>query len=272
MVSNKMRTLLPALKFVFFACVSLCSCNVEAFRVTSQGRKIAYPAMQTQRLSSTAIATESRRASSSTVLFSSSSNQDERKKARLERKEQKAAKKAAEAAPEYFEYIYEADLDETSKFGLIQRIQSIIVFVFGAVIGSLAMLPASLVHELSLRQTLSPLNNNALAQFEFDSDAAAIQAGLFAIVYRYCIREDTNPQLKEGVVNAFILTRTLSRIVVPTYCTPIALDCGEPLGYLDWAMIGQLAINGIESYCLFGAAAVAVETLIDRKIISKFPG
>ena len=54
---------------------------------------------------------------------------------------------------------------------------------------------------------------------------ASLQAGLFAIVYRYCIRTDNNPMLNQGVVGAFVLTRTLSNIQTTTDCVSVPLRC-----------------------------------------------
>eukprot|EP00977_Amphora_coffeiformis_P029453 scaffold40816_cov168-Amphora_coffeaeformis.AAC.2 len=90
--------------------------------------------------------------------------------------------------------------------------------------------------------------------------------GLFAIVYRYGVRQDSqvNPQLPQGLIGAFVLTRTLSRITLPSYCTAIVLHCGPPLGILDWNVLGQLVINGIESACMYGATAAALEACMER--------
>lgn len=110
------------------------------------------------------------------------------------------------------------------------------------------------------------------AAWEFDTDMGSLQSALFAIVYRYCVREeDDNAMLNMGVIGAFVVVRTLSRVRVPGYCTAAPLDCGSPLGYFDWDMIQQLALNGLESVALFGAAAVAMELAYKKEFISKFP-
>ena len=57
----------------------------------------------------------------------------------------------------------------------------------------------------------------------------------------------------------FVVTRTLSRVRVPGYCTAALLDCGDPIGYFDWDIIQQLLLSGLESAALFGAAAIALE-------------
>jgi len=100
----------------------------------------------------------------------------------------------------------------------------------------------------------------------------SLESALFAIVYRYCVREeDDNDMLNMGVVGAFVITRTLSRIQVPSYCTAVPLDCGDPLGYFDYDMIQQLFLNGLESVAMFGGAALAMEYAYSKKWIGKFP-
>ena len=74
-----------------------------------------------------------------------------------------------------------------------------------------------------------------------------------------------------GVVGAFIVVRTLARIRVPSYCTAAPLDCGDPIGYFDYGMIGQLLLNGMESVALFGGAAIAMEVAYRKGWITKFP-
>jgi hypothetical protein len=162
--------------------------------------------------------------------------------------------------------------NDENKFGMIQRIDSGKSFVVGAIVGSVATAPLLAVHNLILLS--DPTKNiNSLAQFEYDCDSAAIIGGLFSVVYRYCIRTDTtNPQLQQGVVGAFAITRTVSRIQIPQYCTAIPLSCGAPFGIIDWNIIIQLAISGIESLILFGSVAIAIEVLTKRDFISRFPG
>lgn len=151
-----------------------------------------------------------------------------------------------------------------NKFGFGQRVASVQCAVLGALTGSLAVAPVVALHDL--------IFGSGVAQWEFDTDTAAVEGALFAIVYRYCVREDDNAQLAQGVVGAFALVRTLSRIVVPSYCTALPLRCGPPLGYLDWNVLGELAGNGAESAILFGAVAAAMEWATNRKYIAKFPG
>jgi hypothetical protein len=109
--------------------------------------------------------------------------------------------------------------DSASKFGFGQRIESIKSLAIGGISGSVAYAPVGFVKDVIL-------DHSPLAQWEFDTDMAALQGGLFAIVYRYCVRQDTNnPQLNQGVIGAFVLTRTLSAIHVPSYCSAVPLEC-----------------------------------------------
>ena len=108
--------------------------------------------------------------------------------------------------------------NDSDKFGFFQRLESVKCLAIGGISGSVGFAPIGFLHDFVIE-------HSSLAQWEFDTDMAAIQGGLFAIVYRYCVRQDTNPQLNQGVIGAFVLTRTLSSIHVPSYCSAIPLDC-----------------------------------------------
>ena len=163
--------------------------------------------------------------------------------------------------------------DDDEKFGLAQRIDSVKSLVVGALVGSLASAIPEAAHQLILARAWDLPTKAALAQFEFDCDAAAVMAGLFAIVYRYGVRQDvTNPQLNQGLIGAFVVTRALSRVTLPSYCTAITLNCGPPLGYVDWNVLAQLLVNGAESAVMYGATAWAMDVCMERGWISRFPG
>mmetsp|Transcript_26719 Transcript_26719/g.64106 ORF Transcript_26719/g.64106 Transcript_26719/m.64106 type:complete len:225 (-) Transcript_26719:146-820(-) len=148
------------------------------------------------------------------------------------------------------------------KFSFFQRIESIKTAALGAISSGIIGTPVLALHDLPI----------SVAQWEFDTDMGSLQGALFAIVYRYCVREDDdNDMLNMGVIGAFVFVRTLSRIRVPSYCTAVPLDCGDPLGYLDWDMLGQLVWNGAEGVAIFGGAAAAMEIAYKKGWISKFP-
>jgi hypothetical protein len=155
------------------------------------------------------------------------------------------------------------------KFSFYQRIESIKTAILGGIAGSICSSPFIAIHDL----LLPSVGGGGLATWEFDTDASAIQGALFAIVYRYCIRaSDTkNDMLNMGVIGAFILVRTTSRIQIPTYCTAIPLTCGPPLGYLDYTILFALLVNSVEGLALFGSVAYCMEYAYNKAWISKFP-
>ncbi|KAL9179010.1 hypothetical protein ACHAXT_011983 [Thalassiosira profunda] len=153
--------------------------------------------------------------------------------------------------------------EDNNKFSFFQRIESTKTALLGLVSGGILSTPFIALHDIPAY---------GAASWEFDTDMGSLQSALFAIVYRYCVREeDDNEMLNQGVVGAFVVTRTLSRVRVPSYCTAAPLECGDPLGYFDWDMIQQLVLNGLESVALFGGAALAMEYAYGKKWISKFP-
>jgi hypothetical protein len=156
----------------------------------------------------------------------------------------------------------------TDKFTFAQKIESTKAAVFGLFTGGIVVAPFNFLHDVLLKgATIS----NGFAQFEFDTDMGSIMGALFAIVYRYCVRkgEETNEMLPMGVIGAFALVRTLSRVRVSTTCTPVPLQCGAPIGYLDWDMLGQAVYSGIESVALFGSVAYAMEYCYTKEWISR---
>lgn len=149
------------------------------------------------------------------------------------------------------------------KFSMVQRLESIKCVIVGALTGGIAITPVAAIHDIVLL--------SSIPQWEFDTDTGSIEAALFTIVYRYCVRTDSNPMLNQGVIGAFCITRTISRIHVPSYCSAIPLNCGAPIGYLDWSMIQEGLWSGLESVALFGCAAYAMDYCFQKGYISKFP-
>lgn len=108
--------------------------------------------------------------------------------------------------------------DDDDKFSVAQRIESVKCVVAGALGGGVAVTPVAYLHS-------AMVSSNALAQWELWTDMASLQAALFAIVYRYAVRDDDNPMLNQGVIGAFVLARTLSAIQVSETCTAVPLIC-----------------------------------------------
>jgi hypothetical protein len=156
----------------------------------------------------------------------------------------------------------------TDKFTFAQKIESTKAAMVGLFTGGIVVAPFNFLHDVVLKgATIS----NGFAQFEYDTDMGSIMAALFAIVYRYCVRkgEEKNEMLPMGVIGAFALVRTLSRVRVSTTCTPVPLQCGAPIGYFDWDMMGQAVFSGIESLALFGSVAYAMEYCYTKEWISR---
>eukprot|EP00587_Corethron_hystrix_P010896 CAMPEP_0113305020 /NCGR_PEP_ID=MMETSP0010_2-20120614/4800_1 /TAXON_ID=216773 ORGANISM="Corethron hystrix, Strain 308" /NCGR_SAMPLE_ID=MMETSP0010_2 /ASSEMBLY_ACC=CAM_ASM_000155 /LENGTH=202 /DNA_ID=CAMNT_0000159327 /DNA_START=167 /DNA_END=775 /DNA_ORIENTATION=+ /assembly_acc=CAM_ASM_000155 len=157
-----------------------------------------------------------------------------------------------------------------SDFDFAQRIESTKAGLLGLLAGGFALAPFAALDDVLFGRALDGLDMDGVAQWEFDTDMGSIQGALFAIVYRYCVREDTNPMLNQGVVGAFVLVRTLPRVIVPNSCSAVPLRCGEPLGYFNWGMLGQSALGFVESAALFGAVAFAMDYCFEKKLIDKF--
>lgn len=140
----------------------------------------------------------------------------------------------------------------------LERLESVKCAVVGAISGSLIAAPVAL---------LSP--NRLTAQWEFDHDALALSLALGALVYRYAVRTDGNMMLKQGVVSAFVVTRTLSLLKASDTCTALPLNCGAPLGYLDWAMLGQGIFIAVENCFAFAGMAFSLEKGFEKGILKK---
>ncbi|OKH14664.1 hypothetical protein [[Limnothrix rosea] IAM M-220] len=78
---------------------------------------------------------------------------------------------------------------------------------------------------------------------------------LFALVYRYAIRQDKNPQLNAGVVFAFTLVRGLALVdagsAIAQNFVPFFLACGESL-------------------IIFGLTALLLSFLLQRQWLTYF--
>lgn len=141
-----------------------------------------------------------------------------------------------------------------------ERLESAKAGAIAVVSGSLLAAPAALL-----------ASDAFTAQWEFSTDALALQLALFGVVYRYAVRSDDNDQLRQGAVGAFALTRTLAAARVGEQCTPLPLSCGPPLGYLDWNLLIQLAALFGESALAFGGAAFALEYAWDSGWAQRIP-
>ena len=95
-----------------------------------------------------------------------------------------------------------------------ERTESAKAGAIAAVSGSLCSAPAALLASTAFTP-----------QWEFATDALAVDLLLFGVVYRYAVRSDDNDMLKQGAVGAFALVRTLSSVRVGDQCSALPLNC-----------------------------------------------
>ena len=106
-------------------------------------------------------------------------------------------------------------------------------------------------------------------QWELQADGLAIMLLLFGVVYRYAVRTDENPMLKQGVVGAFVITRAWALLDAPDTCSAIPLNCGAPLGYFSWEMIAAGFLATAQTATACAAAAFALEICFDKGLIKR---
>jgi hypothetical protein len=84
---------------------------------------------------------------------------------------------------------------------------------------------------------------------------AALSGALFALTYRYAIRQDNNPQLNAGVVLAFTLVRGLAQV-----------DAAAAIAQHFWPFVAACG----ESLLIFGGSAIAINLAFDQQWLTPF--
>ena len=143
----------------------------------------------------------------------------------------------------------------STETSLAERLESVKAGLVGALTASVIFGVLVLAHGwLSLRFA-------QFAAWSFGADSlrlliggaiAALSGFLFAITYRYIIRQDQNPHLKDGAVLAFGLVRGLA-LVEGTLHEPIAL--------LPNALL-PLILLGAESLLLFAGTRLVLDSAL----------
>ena len=144
-----------------------------------------------------------------------------------------------------------------------EKIESVKSAVFAAVGGTVAIIPFAII-----RGAL--LNYNAEWEFNYYG-LLILTAPLFGITYRYAIRRDNNPNLKQGVIGAFVITRAVATVKVDDICSSIPLNCGPPFYLFTDQMLLHGLVNFAEAGICFSGSAYLMETLFKSKALSKFP-
>ncbi|MEO1181134.1 MAG: hypothetical protein AAFX51_09855 [Cyanobacteria bacterium J06636_28] len=84
---------------------------------------------------------------------------------------------------------------------------------------------------------------------------AVLSGALFALTYRYAVRQDENPQLKVGVVLAFTLVRGLAQV-----------DAGSAIAQNFWPFLRACG----ESFLIFGLGAIVLTLATQRGWVAPF--
>jgi hypothetical protein len=153
------------------------------------------------------------------------------------------------------------DVEVSNEFG--ERIESVKAAVISVAGGIVALLPYGIVKGIVY---------NFSATWEFQFDATVLCLALFGITYRYAVRKDNNPNLKQGVVGSFAITKALSFIDVPdSLCTSVPINCGPPFFLFSGSMLLQGVTAFIEAIIAYGGAAYIMERCMSSGLLSKFP-
>ena len=141
---------------------------------------------------------------------------------------------------------------------MIERIESLKA-------GSLAALSFTLAYSLTVVgnrwvlartfETLATFPVTTTLELVVKIAVAWFSGFLFGITYRYVIREDENPHLKDGAVLAFGLVRALA----PVEGQPNLTDA-----------IGLLGVLGVESLFCFGFARFILDWALQHQWIKPF--
>ena len=134
----------------------------------------------------------------------------------------------------------------SSRFTAAERLNSLKFAILGGVCAGTVSLIVLVVHRvliLGLSPTLTGLVSMANITLLVNGAIAALSGALFALVYRYAVRQDQNIQLNAGVVTAFTLVRGLAQV-----------DAGSAIAQHFWPFLAACS----ESFLMFGLTALSL--------------
>jgi hypothetical protein len=110
---------------------------------------------------------------------------------------------------------------------LINRVENTKTFMTGFAAGGIAISPIIAFQDILLKSSLS---DEVMNKFYFDTSVCSLECAIFALILRYCVREDQkdNKLWTDSVVAAVVLLRTTS------------LMTGDSL---DWNMVRLIEYN-----------------------------
>ena len=152
-------------------------------------------------------------------------------------------------------------MNTDNPFTAAERLESLKVAVVGGITAGFLSLVLLFIHRGAIADphlfaTLFTLNLATLTLLVHVA-IGSLSGALFALVYRYAIRTDQNPQLNMGVVLAFTLVRGLALVDVGSaigqHFLPFFLACGE-------------------SFILFGLTSLILTFAMQRQWLKPFLG
>ncbi|OKH10917.1 hypothetical protein NIES592_23585 [Fischerella major NIES-592] len=150
-------------------------------------------------------------------------------------------------------------MNNTSDHLMAERLESLKAGILAALCLILAFGVTSLINSLVLAKYFPALRRLGVEllnlQFLVSGAIATFSGLLFGVTYRYIIRQDQNPQLKNGAVLAFGLVRGLAQVDVGFACS------GDVL---------PLVAMSVESVLWFKIAAIALDKATQRGWVKPF--
>lgn len=143
-------------------------------------------------------------------------------------------------------------MEPSSNFTDIERLQSLKAAILGGVVAGLTDGGLRLLRSGWPGALLSSLGGLTLL---VTIAIAALSGSLFALTYRYAVRQDPHPQLKSGVVLAFALVRGLAQV-----------DAASAIAQQYWPLAAAL----LESLLLFGLTGLGLEVALRQGWVKPF--
>ncbi|MGQ4646711.1 hypothetical protein [Lyngbya aestuarii] len=145
-----------------------------------------------------------------------------------------------------------------SEITFAERIESLKAGLLSAFALTLAYGSIAVGNSLVLSQqfeALTTLQISTIPELFVKVGIAFLSGFLFGVTYRYIVREDQNPHLKDGAVLAFGLVRGLAPV-----------EGQQNLTAVFWL----LGILGVESICCFAIARIILDWALHRHWIKTF--
>lgn len=155
-----------------------------------------------------------------------------------------------------------SNLDASSVFvksNWAERWQSLKAGILGAIVTSLIFTLLTAIHHRLLladvEQVLTLPTWHHAPQWIVSCAIAALSGFLFAVTYRYVVRQDQNPHLKSGAVGAFSLVRGLAQ---------------AETSWHEQASFVILTAIVLESFFLFGVVRILLDMALQHRWIKPF--